>query len=213
MISITVKGLAKFMTASPAQQRKVVRDFKYPKLDESAAQQKYYKEARTIITAYHRARRPPEWLLQKAAQLQALAQQEHNSRSRTRLNHNVRAVRAYHQYFRKKQFELLDRESLYFDSGNIRVKVTPDLRVIEDEVEKIIKLEFSVGAPPDDLVKIVSQVMYESANKSGVVFPSASVLYYDVPRGVAHKGARARTRMLGNIRAACATIEDIWEAI
>jgi hypothetical protein len=122
MISISVKGLAKFMTASPPQQRKIVRDFKYPKLDESAAQQKYYKEARAIIAAYHKALRPPEWLLQKAAQLQALGQAERNFRSRIRLDHNVRAVRAYHQHFREKQFEILDRESLYFDFGSVRVK-------------------------------------------------------------------------------------------
>ena len=213
MISITVKGLAKFMTASLAQQRKVVRDFKYPKLDESAAQQKYYKEARVIITAYHKAGRLPEWLLQKAAQLQAMAQEQRSSRSRTRLNHNARAVRAYHQHFRRKQFEILQGESLYFDSGNVRVKVTPDLRVIESGVQKIIKLEFSSDEPSDHLVKIVSQVMYESANRNGTPFPSSSILYYDVPRGAAHKGARARTRMLGNIEAACATIENIWEAI
>ncbi len=91
--------------------------------------------------------------------------------------------------------------------------MTPDLHVNENEIEKLIKLEFSASEPSGDLVKIVSQVMYESANKSGVVFPSASILYYDVPRGIAHKGARARTRMLGNIRASCATIENIWEAI
>jgi hypothetical protein len=213
MIQITVKGLAKFMTSTPAQQRKVVQDFKYPKQDESAAQQKYYKEARTVITAYHKAGRQPEWLLQRALHLQGLAQQVPNRRTRTRLNHNARAVRAYHQFFRKKQYEVLDRESLHFDSGGVRVKVTPDLRVIENQSEKIIKLEFSVGEPADYLVKIVSQVMYESANRPGAVIPSGSVLYCDVPRGMTYKGARARTRMLGNIRASCETIENIWEAI
>jgi hypothetical protein len=49
--------------------------------------------------------------------------------------------------------------------------VTPDLHVNENEIEKLIKLEFSASEPSGDLVKIVSQVMYESANKSGVVSP------------------------------------------
>jgi len=213
MISITVKGLAKFMTASPAQQRKIVRDFKYPKLDESAAQQKYYREVRTIITAYHKADRQPGWLLQKAALLETLATQERKSRGRIRLNHNARAVRSYHEHFRKRKFEVLDRNSLHFDSGNVRTKVTPDLHVIENDAEKIIKLEFATTEPSVDVVRIISQVMYEAANCNGAALPSGSVLYCDVPRGAAHKGARARTRMLGNIRAACETIENIWEAI
>jgi hypothetical protein len=213
MISITVKGLAKFMTASPAQQRKVVRDFKYPKLDESAAQQKYYREARMIITAYHKAGHPAEWLLQKVAQLQRLAQQRHNPRIRTRLNHNARAVRLYHQYFRKNEFEVVQRKSLQFDSGNVRVRTTPDLCVIENGAEKIIKFEFSAAEPSGDVIKIISQVMYESVNRGGATLPAASIMYYDVPRGAAHKGARVQTRTLANILAACETIENIWEAI
>ena len=80
----------------------MVRDFKYPNLDESAAQQKYYKEARAIITGYHKGYRTPAWLLQKVADLQVLAQQQSRARSRLRLNNNAPAVRFYHDYVRNK---------------------------------------------------------------------------------------------------------------
>lgn len=201
------------MTASAAQQRKVVRDFKYPKLDESAAQQKYYREARMAISVYHKGTRAPTWLLEKAAELQALVQLQSTARSRQRLSNNARAVRSYHDNFRNERFEVLDRQLLYYDSGDVRVKVTPDLHVLEKEVEKIIKLEFSADEPTDDLINIICQVMYEAANDNGVSFPSSSVLYCDVRRGRVFKGARAKTRMIANIRASCETIKNIWDSL
>jgi hypothetical protein len=55
--------------------------------------------------------------------------------------------------------------------------------------------------------------MYESANHNSVALSSAAVLYYDVPRGAVHMGARAGARMLGDIHAARQTIEDIWRSV
>ena len=212
MITITVKGLANFMTASPRRQRKIVHDFKYPADDESAAQQKYYHEARTVISAYHKKGHPPKWLLRHADALQDLA--SHNTgRGRQRLNHNARAVRSYHEHFSAARFQLLDKVTLTFDSANVRVKVTPDLHVTENGQEKIIKLEFTSNQPDARIIKIVSQIMYESANHGGITLPSAAILYYDVPRGAVYKGARCRARMLGDIQASCQTIEDIWRTI
>ena len=212
MISITVKGLAKFMTATSSQQRKIVRDFKYPKEDESAAQQKYYKEARSIISAYHRNSHGPAWLLRQVSALQTLASQS-TGRTRQRLNHNARAVNSYHGHFADKKFELRDRVTMSVDSANVRIKVTPDLHVIEGQQEKMIKLEFGKKEPDPKTVKIICQVMYQSATHNGAAFPSSAILYYDVPRGAVHKGARAGARMSAEIGAACQTIEDIWQAI
>jgi hypothetical protein len=48
MIKISLKGLAKFMTASPSAQRKVLRDYKYPK-PEGEAQASFYRDARRDI--------------------------------------------------------------------------------------------------------------------------------------------------------------------
>lgn len=98
MITITVKGLAKFMTGTHAAQRKTIHEFKYPNEDESAAQQKYYREARKYIKAYHEQQRTKGWLTQRAMALQALARSEHGSR-RIRLQNNVRALRAYDENF------------------------------------------------------------------------------------------------------------------
>jgi len=72
MIKIGVKGLAKFMTASAAGQRKVLRDYKFPN-EEGTAQAAYYREARDFVAEYHRRGHPAEWIRDKATVLQTTA--------------------------------------------------------------------------------------------------------------------------------------------
>jgi len=64
MISITLKGLAKFMMATPAKQRKILRDYKYPR-EEGQAMAQYYKEARDVVYSFHKNKRAKEWLMAK----------------------------------------------------------------------------------------------------------------------------------------------------
>ena len=71
MVSITLKGLAKFMVATPAQQRKILRDYKYPK-EEGQAMAQYYKEARDVIYSFHKNKHPKEWLATKLLENSAI---------------------------------------------------------------------------------------------------------------------------------------------
>ncbi len=105
-ISISVRGLAKYMTASAAGQRKILRDFKYPN-PEGTAQAAYYRDARNIISRYHENRHPSLWLVQKGASLVAESKRASGSRA-TRLGHNGRAVTEYASQFGRKSFSMLD---------------------------------------------------------------------------------------------------------
>lgn len=209
MISLTLKGLAKFMVATPANQRKVLRDFKYPK-EEGLPQAMYYREARDFIYAFHKNNHPPQWLREQADRLRTLANSS-AGQTRSRLANNARPLEAYRAHFSRRRFQILKDLSLSFVLQGVRIKVTPDLHVREGAVEKIIKLEFTVKPPQDRAVRIVSQGMYEAAILNNLQLPSSAVLYIDVPRGRTYKGARAGARMRGELAAACQTIADIWQ--
>ena len=68
MIQLSLKGLAKFMTASAAGQRKVLQQYKFPD-DEGQVLAKYYRDARDTIARYHEQKHPESWLLDKASDL------------------------------------------------------------------------------------------------------------------------------------------------
>jgi hypothetical protein len=213
MIRLTVKGLAKYMTSSPAAQRRVLRDFKYPRGEEAYAMRLYYRDACERIIAFHRKNHDRAWLRTQAEDFGRLAELTKGS-SGTRLRNNGRAMRQYEQHFGDRVFEVLSDLRLEVEFSGVRITATPDLYVRESGKHKAIKLEFSKSTPPPDAVKVVTQCLYEAARRGRVPgLSSSSVLYLDIPRGLEHRGARAGSRMLRDIEAACETISQVWDSI
>ena len=162
MIRMSVKGLAKYMISGPAAQRKVLRDFKYPREDEPMAMRLYYEDAGDCIETFLRSGYERQWLRAEGEAL-AVRAAGAEGRQRTRLQHNARAVRQYEQYFGGRQFQLRASLNLSIAFSGVQVKVVPDLNVIEGTRAKIIKLEFSLTPPSDALIAIIVQTMFEAA--------------------------------------------------
>lgn len=212
MKKVSLKGLADFMTAPEVKKRKIIHDYKYPSDDEAKAKRTYYREARDRIVAYHRGTHDEGWLIEHSVQLDSIAAMS-AGQTKTRLRHNARALRAYAKHFASRSFELLGDSHLALHYGDVRVSVFPDLHVRENGKEKIIKLEFNKDTIDPQLVKIVSQGMYEAAEQAGMNLPASCILYLEVTNGVEHKGARVGARMRSNIEAACLNVSAIWDSI
>lgn len=211
MIDLTLKGLAKFMTAAPAQQRKVLRDYKYPE-PEGRAQATYYAEARTAIRSFVKGTIDGAELLRQARTLEARGSTK-GGRGGKRLEHNGRALRQYHKHFGGKSLTALAevRFKLIFDG--VSIAVAPDLHVIDGKTERFVRLEFAREAPDDRVIRIMTQAIFESAAQAGIHLKSSSVSLWDVPRGTTHAGARMGARMRKDIEATCKVIESIWPGI
>jgi hypothetical protein len=212
MIRISVKGLAKYMTSSPAAQRRILREYKYPDEDEPSAMRRYYKEVTDRIRAYHSSPHDRAWLQRKTSELAELARVT-PGRGAARLRHNARALAAYERHFATKAYVPQAQLRLQLPVGNVLVSVAPDLHTFERNRVKLIKLDFSTTLPNVEAVKIVSQVMFEAARGRVSDLKSSSISYLDVTRGSEHKGARAGGRALREIEAACLSIESIWPGI
>jgi hypothetical protein len=211
MIKITVKGLAKFMTKGPVGQRKVLRDFKFPK-PEGFVQSIYYGEARRAIRDYHSKGNSPATLVKAIEDLRAEADRAAGQAQR-RLEHNIRAVESYLKHFANRRFRVLQTPRLGYSRQNLYVSATPDLFVEEKGREKLIKLELGADAPDRAMIKIILQVMYEAALSNGVRVRPQDVIYLDASRAVQHRGAKARARVTREIEAACENIEAMWPGI
>jgi hypothetical protein len=109
-VKLNVRGVAKYIAAGPAKQRRVLRDYKYPD-PQGYAQAGYYRDAQEIIEAYHRGEYENEWLLQRAAELQVQAAAMVGQRS-TRLRSNATALRSYATHFGERRLEVLAHLSL-----------------------------------------------------------------------------------------------------
>lgn len=211
MISLSLRGLVKYMLASPAAQRKVLHDFKYPK-GEGKAQAKYYRDARNCIRTFHEKGHGVDWLAGRANALSSRSDFDTGQRA-SRLRNNARAVRDYAAHFSEREFCLLPNLQLDLLYDPVRISVAPDLHVTEAKREKIIRLEFAKDGADDNSLRIMSQCMFEAASQSGLNLSSSCVLCFDVSRGSVCKGARIGARMASEIRAATANIAALWDTI
>jgi hypothetical protein len=210
-IKMGIKGLALFMTSSPARQRKVVRDYKYPN-PEGSAQAVYYREARDFIPAYHRGGHPVEWLLAKADSLHELARNVTGTPG-TRLRNNERALRAYADAWGQRVFEVVGSPRLELRYGRVRVSVAPELHVRDNGKDMLIKLDFGVPAPEAGLTRIVTQAIYEAATKAGTGIAPKNCIYFHIQANREYGGARMGSRTARDIEAACETLCAIWDTI
>ncbi len=212
MIQISLKGLAKFMTASAAGQRKVLYGYKYP-VPEGQVQAAYYRDARNLIAKFHDQKLSATWLEDQAASLIVGSIGAAKPQIASRLSNNARALKCYAEHFGTMVCDVLPDVRLSLEFGGVLVTVNPDLHVNEKGKEKLLKLEFSADAPDPEVIKVVSQSIFEAALKDGMTLCSSQILYLDVPRGVPHKGARFGAHMGKNIEAACNNIAAIWAAL
>lgn len=210
-IRISVKGLAKFMTSTPARQRKILRDYKFPK-PEGVAQAKYYAPARSAIHEYH-AQQNDRAVLKKAVDdLNKRSAMTPNKLISGKLDNNVRAIECYMKYFSQNHFDVLPIPPLQLVRGNVLVTATPDLFVTEKGRYQLIKLELGAKVPRPEVIRIITQVIFEATDGLIQVAPK-DVLFLDVIRGTLSRGARIRTRLKADIDAACRNIEDMWPNI
>ena len=212
LIKISIKGLAKFMTATPSGQRKILRDFKFPDDNEPKAMRLYYGEAVDAIKAYHLKNHSRQWLLDQAELLADLGTSL-GGMSTTRLRNNARGLRDYADNFSRRRFEIKPDLRLQLVHNNVRVSVVPDLHVVETGKEKIIKLDFARDEADELQSRIVSQFMFEAFRRTRGKITPASVLYLHVSSGLEHRGARVGARLLNDMRAACDNISALWDTI
>jgi hypothetical protein len=204
MIKLSAKQLAEYMTATPASQRRLLREWKYP--DPNAFPRwMYYKEARGCIARYHRDCRDANWLTEQAARFEIAADE--------RLDHNARSLRRYAEHFGNRKFVVLEKPNLRVSFGDVIVSARPDLHVTERGKEKLVKLDFVVRRVEDEVPKIITQLMLEAAQSFEMPITASGVEYLHVSSGTLVKGRTARIRVMENIEASCENISAIWDSL
>lgn len=212
MIKLTLKGLAKYVAASPAAQRKILQDFKYPLADEPFAMRVYYREATVCLKDYIANRHSGDWLRERSNQLAAAKDGDSRTGARRR-RQNAEAIRLYERHFGDRQLEILSLPRFRLHFHDVAVSVVPDIRLREGTKTMLIKLQFGGRRLATTSIRVITQCMLAAANSGGYDLAPSSVIYLDLPRDVVHTAPRAGQRILRDIRAACETISQIWESI
>jgi hypothetical protein len=208
---ISVKQLADFMLASPARQRSLVRDAKFPKLKDGKPKPQIvrYSEARAAIRDYHESGNDIAVLLAAVARL-AQKKSLHPEKNAARIDDNIRAITTYMKHFSDHPFTVLTTPRPKYKFQQIEVSATPDLYVEEGGTRKLIKLDFNQDKPKDGAIDIILKVMHEAGSLDQLLVKPQDVVYLDVSRNARYSGAKLNKRLKKDIDAALATIQDMW---
>jgi hypothetical protein len=211
---ISVKVLADFMLASDARRRSIIRDSKFPKLKDGKPKPQIvrYSEARAAIRGYHASGNDVNVLLTEIEKL-IRKKTEHPEKEPSRIDDNIRAIKAYLAHFAKNAFAVLTTPKPIYVSGGIEVSATPDLFVEESGAKRLIKLDFNQQKPKERAVEIILKVMHEAASLQELGIKPKDVVYLDVSRRTQHTGAKLNKSLKKDIDAALATIQDMWANI
>jgi len=211
MITIGVKGLAQFIVAGPARQRKVLKDYKYPS-PEGQAQAKFYRDAHSAVREYHKSKRSQSWLLARAQRLDNEAVAAHG-KTKMRLKSNARAIREYASAFANRTFTIKPRQGLELTLYGVRVVAEPTLLVRERNRDKLLRIEFAKNLKDTKLFRIMNQFALDAASAVGLTVKSSDVECLHTPTAICHKGARRSSRLSTEIDAACQNIATLWPSI
>jgi hypothetical protein len=139
IIKISVKGLALFMTSADSRRRKILHDYKHPD-PEGKAQAGYHREARNSIKVFNRAQHPADWLSKRSIGLLSQAGVS-KERIAQRLRDNAKVLQQYEKAWGDVYFSLIDDITLDLSYKNVRISIHPDLHIVDNGVERIIRLE------------------------------------------------------------------------
>jgi hypothetical protein len=211
MPQLSVNSFAKFIKASPSQQRSILRNSKFPKLKDGKKKPQIvrYSEARAAIRHYHESGNDINELLNAVAALtKKLIEQP--AKDKGRINDNIRGIQTYMKYYQNNVFKIMGLPRPKYEHNGIQISATPDLYVEEGEEKKLIKLDFSQRPPDPEVIEILLKVMHEAAQKSDLGVMAKNVVYLDISRQNQFTGAKLNKRLKKEIDATCETIADMW---
>lgn len=210
MIELSTRGVVRFALSGPAAQRKILRDYKFPD-PEGAAQARYYRDTLRVIGEYHRDAHDAAWLQARADALDLLAQNADGA-VRSRLQSNAAAVRGYQKLVPPRHYEQLAAARLGLTGHGVRVRVSPELHVLDGNREMLIVV-LPGDKVTDDEARFHAQIVCEAADQAGLGIPPRNVVALALRSGQQFAATPHRTRIRRELDAALQNVAALWPSI
>jgi hypothetical protein len=182
MIPISMRGFAEVSSAPPAAKQKVLKKYKNSKSGESKGRSNYYVAAISTIKRYHRSD-DKQIILSKIAELETLADSEANTRARSKLRSNARALKSYLQYFGNRSLTIRPGKRLYYYHRDLAISAQPD--IVAEEAGKLVLIKLNASGKSHDggMVALLLHALHEAAILQHLPVSARGVEYLDLPSG------------------------------
>ena len=210
-IRVSATCLADFITRSGRSAESRLRPFTFNKRGEGFVRSSYYQTALKTIRAYHSQGRAPGIFDQALQELSARALSEHDSRKRTKIEHNAETIIAYRKLYGNRRFKVLKNRRLEFPLTGIVVTAQPDLWVEEDGFQVLLKI--GVAKHHTSYIDLVLSLLRKAAIGSGLRIRARNFVYLNVSTGREMICSGALTRFNTTFSGAAREIASAWPKI
>jgi hypothetical protein len=210
--TLTLNGVIKIMAAkSAADREKIIRDYKFPE-PEGKAQGTYYQPARDLIRRYHDAANDPGVVQSGLRSLEA-ARDGASTAKLAKLDHNIRAIRAYNGQFSNRRFEPLIHRPVTVVVEGVSLSLRPDM--LAKEKRSIRALRYAFGKDGADVaeVRVSLNLLHFYARAAGIPVSNPDCQLLIVADGTCKQCTGMMSAFEARLRAAMREVNALWPLI
>lgn len=210
MIKLSVRAIAQYLVSDPATRLQLLRDRKFL-APESIARARFYSEARTSITAFHRGALSRDMVEARIGTMRREARYANPTRS-CELTNNADVLERYLYYQGHRELELAPPPTADLVRSDVLIAVRPSLFAMEGGERRLIFLELR-EQPRRAAMRIIAQLAFEAFRPVLWNLAPPAVQVVDVRRGVVAELQQSGTGICRDLAEACRTISQLWPAL
>jgi len=209
-IRISAKAFAEFVFGGPSKKSSTIRGILKPRSAETQIPRKYYARAIRIIRHYHERGNDATHLRDEMRKMNDKWASAETRQFRAQLSRNLMAVEAYMRLFSERVWEIVPCPRIHYSSHSVRISATPDLAVKEGKKIRLVKLGVRKEKEIEDVVRLMSRVIYQAAEKQIEIAPS-DIAFFDVATGEIFRGSPSDSSLARTIEGGCAALQHLIE--
>jgi hypothetical protein len=207
MIKLSVRAIAQYLVSDPAARLQLLRDRKFL-APESVARARFYAEARTSITAYHRSALSRDMIEARIGTMRREARHASSQRS-IELFNNADVLERYLYYQGHRELELAPPPTADLVRSDIVIAVRPSLFAMDGGERRLIFLELR-EQPRRAMMRVIAELAFEAFRPVLRDLAPRAVQVVDVRRGVVTELQQAGIGIAHELTEACKTISHLW---
>lgn len=207
MIKLSVRAMAQYLVLDEAARLQLLRERKY-RAPESTARARFYSEARTSISAYHRGAISRDTIEARIITMRREARYCNPSLS-TELLSNADVLERYLYYQGHRTLELAPPPTADLVRSDVEIAVRPSLFGIEEDDRRLIFLELR-ERPIAPAMRIIAELAFEAFRPVLRDLSPRAVQVVDVRRGIITELQQPGSSIGRELAEACKTISALW---
>jgi hypothetical protein len=208
MIRLSVREIAQYLVSDEPARLQLLRERKYLSI-EALARMRFYSEARTSITAYHRGALSRDALEAKIITMRKEAIYA-NPFLRTELHSNADVLERYLYYQGHRTLHLAPPIAADLVRSDVEIRVRPSLFAIDDDDQRrLIFLELRETSRLSAM-RVIAELAFEAFRPVLRNLPPQAIQVIDVRRGTMTELQQGGPAIGRELAAACKAISDVW---